>query len=217
VSALQCADVREVAAEFAFGVLDGETRADVVAHVDRCPTCRALVTELSETADSVVLLAPEAEPPPGFEHRVMTGLLGGRRRERWRTVKLVAAVAAAAVILSVVAVRVIDGARSSEQAAAAVETVPMIGDNGARVGKVEVVDNGAFADVALTVDYALPDCAYRVVLAPDATEPQVLGTMTVAGGRGAWQGTTSLDRGPTALELVDSAGDVPCSARLPSS
>ena len=216
MSALECTDVREVAAEFAFGLLDGETRADVVLHVDRCPTCRALVTELSETADSVVLLAPEAEPPSGFEQRVVGALLGSRRRERWRTVKLVAAVAAAAVIVSVVAVRVIDGSRTAEVATPAVATVPMVGDNGARVGQVEVVDNGTFADVALTVDYALPDGAYRVVLAPDATDRQVLGTMTVAGGRGAWQGTTSLDQGPTALELVDAAGDVPCSARLPA-
>lgn len=215
--ALGCSEVRDLAPEFAFGVLDGDARADVVHHLDECARCRTLVTELSETADSLVLLGPEAEPPPGFERRIMANLTHGRDRNRWRTAKLVAAVAAAAVIVSVVAVRVIDDRRSERAATPAVETVPMVGADGAKVGQVDVVEAGATSSLALTVDYALADGAYRVVLAPATTRREVLGTMTVAGGRGAWSGTASVDEQPTDLELVDDAGDVPCSARLPTS
>ena len=213
---LDCADVRELAPELALGVLDGEARADVVQHLERCAGCRATVTELSETADSMVLLAPEAEPPPGFERRVVAHLTGDVRRSRGRTAKLGAAVAAAAVILSVVTVRVIDGARSDGGSPAAVRTVAMIGADGSRVGRVEVIGDGDPAELALSVDYALADGAYRVVLAPEQGARRVLGTITVTGGHGTWSGPATIGDRPADLELVDDAGEVPCSANLPS-
>lgn len=216
MTAFDCADVRELAPELALGVLDGEARADVVQHLERCPSCRTMVSELSETADSLVLLAPEAEPPPGFERRVVAQLTGGVRRGRWRTAKLVAAVAAAAVILSIVTVRVIDNARSDGSSTPAVQAVAMVGADGIRVGEVEIVGDGESADLALSVDYALADGRYRVVLAPDRGARQVLGTMTVTGGHGTWSGAATLGDRAATLELVDDAGDVPCSATLPS-
>lgn len=216
MSALDCSQVRELAPEFALGVLDGDARADIVAHIDRCAGCRSLVTELSETADALVLLAPEAEPPPGFERRVVARITDGRRRSRWRTTKLVALVAAAAVIVSVVTVRVIDSARSDGSTAAAVATVPMVGDNGIAVGQVKVVDHAGTVSLAVAVRYALPDGDYRVVLAPQSTPREVLGTMTVSDGKGVWAGTGRHDGRPAALELVDDAGTVTCSAELPT-
>jgi len=214
VRALDCPEVRAQLPEFVLGVLDGDARADVVAHIDHCAACRGQVTELSETADAVLLLAPEAEPPPGFERRVVTHLFDGRRVSRWRTAKIVALVAAAAVILSVVTVRVVDSARSGGTAAA-IETVPMVGNDGATVGQVDVVDTDRSLGLALNVNYALADGAYRVVLAPESTPREVLGTITVADGRGAWAGIAQAVGGPADLELVDDSGAVPCSARLP--
>ena len=217
MSALDCVAVREVAPEFALGVLDGDARSDVVLHLDGCATCRTAVAELVETADSIVLLAPEAEPPAGFERRVMAALSGGERRRRWRTVKLVAAVAAAAMIVSVVAVRVIDGGRTptATSSASAVATVPMIGGGGQQVGLVDVVDGGATTTLTLRVDYALPDGDYGVALDPADGPRRSLGTVTVAGGRGSWTGTARLGDTPTVLALVDDAGRVQCSADLP--
>jgi anti-sigma-K factor RskA len=206
--------VRDSAAELALGVLDGEARAETLAHIDRCAGCRTAVHELAEVADSVVLLAREAEPPRGFETRVAQGLVVSERRIRWRTARLVAVAAAAAVILSVVTVRVVDQARAPD-GEPAVATVPMVGENGATVGQVDVVDSGTFASLALSVDYAVPDGAYRVVLAPDAEARRVLGSMSVSGGRGVWLGTTP-QPGRGALELVDDDGATPCSARLPT-
>lgn len=214
--ALDCAEARDLAPEFCLGVLDGAGRADVVDHIDRCAACRTVVAEMAEAADSIVLLAPEAEPPRGFERRVLAQLTDSRRRTRWRTTKLVAFVAAAAVILSVVTVRVVDGSRVPGPATPAVETVPMVGVDGTTVGRVDVVDNGTIASLAVNVDAALADGVYRVVLAPETTPRQVLGTLTVADGRGAWAGTASVDDQPADIELLDDAGEVPCSATLPA-
>src|SRR6185436_4373450 len=110
--ALGCPEVREVAPDFAFGILDGEARADVLLHLDQCPTCQRYVSELSETADALVLLAPEAEPPPGFERRTLDRIVESSRRRRWRMTKVAAVTAAAAVILSVVTVRIVDQNRT---------------------------------------------------------------------------------------------------------
>jgi len=124
---------------------------------------------------------------------------------------------AATAILSVVAVRIVDSARSEDRVAPVAATAPMIGHDGVRVGHVEVVDAGTSASLAITVDYALPDGSYRVALAPRNAMREVVGTMTVAAGRGVWAGAASLGDGPTDLQLLDADGRVPCSARLPAS
>ena len=38
-----CAALREVAADLALGALDGSARGEALAHVARCPACRAHV------------------------------------------------------------------------------------------------------------------------------------------------------------------------------
>jgi hypothetical protein len=217
VSALGCPDVREVAPDFAFGILDGETRSDVLLHLDQCPTCQRHVAELSETADSMVLLAPEAEPPAGFERRVLDRIVESSRRRRRRTFKLVAVTAAAAIIMSVVAVRIVDQNRTPSSTAAAVgaETVSMVGNNGQRVGKVDVVSNGSAMALDLSVAYALPDGDYNIVLTRSGGPKEPLGTVHVVGGTGTWSGATTA-AGAAELSLVDAeTGLTRCTADLP--
>src|SRR2546428_1666096 len=104
MSAPMCADVRELAPELALGIVGGPERAEALQHASECGPCRALVGELSEAADALPLLAAEAEPPPGFEERVLAALQAGRRRSRRRVIGALAAVAAAAAIVSIVGV-----------------------------------------------------------------------------------------------------------------
>ena len=96
MSPLSCPDVEELAPELALGTLPGDQRSAVLAHLDGCTDCRRLLNKLSDTADSLLLMAPEVEPPPGFTRRVMAGLKPAQRR-RWR---LVALAAAAALLLA---------------------------------------------------------------------------------------------------------------------
>src|SRR5262245_61689429 len=206
MNALGCPDVREIAPDFALGILDGEARADVLLHLDHCTTCQRFVSELSETADAVVLLAPEAEPPPGFERRALDRIVETSRRRRWRAVKLVAVTAAAAPILSVVAVRIVDQGReptSSVAAPGTAQTVSMVGADGKEVGKVDVVSDGTNMALDLDVAYSLPDGDYNIVLTRSGAPKEVIGDLHVNGGSGSWSGPARVSPTATQLELVE--------------
>jgi hypothetical protein len=69
-----CAGFADVAAELALGVLTGRERAEALAHLDHCEECREHVRQLTMTGEELLGLLPSAEPPPGFETRVMERL-----------------------------------------------------------------------------------------------------------------------------------------------
>ncbi len=219
MSSLTCAEVRDLAPELALGVLGGAERAETLAHVDDCPRCRSLVGELTGAGDLLPLLAREVEPPPGFEERVLAGLGGRRRTNRWRGVAVVAATAAAVVIVSVATVRIVDRGRDPDRvvtgsAASEVTSAPMVGDGGGDVGWAFVSD-GQPAAVGITVDYLLASGSY-VIQAVRADGGTVeLGTLNVSNGRGVWSGTAKVpEDGLAVLYLVDANGVVVCQATL---
>src|SRR3954462_5519802 len=93
VSALSCAEVRELAPELALGILSGAERAEVLLHVNGCARCQAYVAQLTEAAHAAdppepapapPRRPPAAEPPAGFESRVLRRLDEGERRTRRR-------------------------------------------------------------------------------------------------------------------------------------
>jgi hypothetical protein len=69
-----CGRFQSVAAELALGSLTGPERSAALAHLDDCDDCRALLEDLSVTADALLLAAPEADPPAGFEVRLLARL-----------------------------------------------------------------------------------------------------------------------------------------------
>ena len=69
-----CARLRELAPELALGVLTGEERAEARKHLAACPECREYVLELTSVGDGLLALVPGAEPPLGFEDRVLSRL-----------------------------------------------------------------------------------------------------------------------------------------------
>jgi hypothetical protein len=95
----RCHEIRELAAELALGIADGEDRARVLEHLADCPDCRREVESFSAVADELLALAPEQEPPLGFELRVLRSLEPPRPRRRHaaRRLALVAAVVLVAV------------------------------------------------------------------------------------------------------------------------
>jgi hypothetical protein len=82
--------MRELAADVALDIADGEERAEALRHLATCAECRHQVDQLSEVADELLTLAPAQEPPAGFESRVLERVgIGGRpRRRRWRGLAL---------------------------------------------------------------------------------------------------------------------------------
>jgi hypothetical protein len=86
--------VQEAAPELALGLVSGPERAAALAHLESCASCRAAVEELADVADALLLLAPETEPPPGFETRVLARADGVSPPRRGRRVLALAAVVA---------------------------------------------------------------------------------------------------------------------------
>ena len=72
MSPLNCDEFESLAAEFALGVLPGDQRGLALTHLAACPACRAQTRELARVADSMLLLTQPAEPPSGFESRVLS-------------------------------------------------------------------------------------------------------------------------------------------------
>ncbi|HEY6427409.1 MAG TPA: hypothetical protein VIX84_09260 [Acidimicrobiales bacterium] len=101
-----CEECSAELAELALGVLTGRERARALAHVDECPRCAEELEQLSRAADSMLLAAPDAEPPMGFETRLFERMgvsdvprLDDRRRApRWVPVGVPAAAAAVAAL-----------------------------------------------------------------------------------------------------------------------
>lgn len=81
-SSSHCTRTRAALPELALGIADGEQRALVLDHIAGCPDCRRELAELSSLADDLIALAPQHEPPPGFEKRVLDRLAVRQTRPR---------------------------------------------------------------------------------------------------------------------------------------
>jgi hypothetical protein len=112
-----CEQTREIAAELALGIADGEARAQALRHLAECSECRREVEEFSAVTDELLTLAPAQQPPPGFESRVLERLAPPRpsRRLRRVLVPLAAAAAAAALAAGVVLGTTSDDRRLADQ------------------------------------------------------------------------------------------------------
>ena len=221
VSALSCAEARELAPELALGILSGAERAEVLLHVNGCARCQAYVAELTEAADVIPQLAMEAEPPPGFESRVLQRLGQQERRTRRRWIAVVAAAAAAAIIVSITAVRVIEANDSSSQPAAAAPVgakpvaVPM------QLTAVALPAGWAYVNdghgVAVSVNYGMAPGGYAVQVKSPGRPAENIGTMAVSDNRGSWTGRSKerITAGST-ISLVDATGAAVCHGRVPT-
>jgi hypothetical protein len=68
---MTCAQLHDVAAELALGVLTGRERATAIAHLEQCRACREEVRQLMAVGGLLPERLPPVEPPAGFETRVL--------------------------------------------------------------------------------------------------------------------------------------------------
>jgi hypothetical protein len=208
-----CARAQERAPEFALGVLDAGEQSEMVLHLDQCARCQAFVDSLSEVVDRLPRLAPEIEPPVGFDRRVRSAMLGPRRRSARRWVSAIAVAAAAATIVSVGVVRIVDADREIATEVPPPQRSVAMQSDGVRVGSVTIAGREQVA-MRVTVDYAVPDGTYALELTSGGTVTS-LGSLDVTRSRGEWSGTASLPRGDDAiLAMVDADGREFCQAVL---
>ena len=217
---VDCERVTERAEELALDLVDEPERSELLRHVDSCPRCRALLDELSATADQLTLVAAEAEPPPGFEARAVavmspdSPLARVPRRPRRRRVLLAAAAAALVVVAAVGGVLVGRSSSPKDQRASELDRVgverlaaaPLRTADGARVGDAMLLDSSP-PSLWMSLDDAKAGERYRceVVLA-DGTHV-VVGEWSPRGTSHTW--SIELDpasAGATQLRVSDEGG-----------
>lgn len=115
MSRLSCVELADMASELTLGVLDGPDRAAALGHLGSCAACRQLVEELAHVADTMYALTPGADPPLGFETRVMSRLTPQGPGRRARRSRVVAALVAAVVLSSALTVAILRHADRAER------------------------------------------------------------------------------------------------------
>ena len=209
----RCEEIQELTGEVALGIADGEDRARVLEHVVECQDCREELDELSILADELLVLAPEHEPPVGFELRTLRQLQPRRERRRWRmpAVALVAASLAAATAAAGVLFLVRDDLRLAgdyratlaEAHGTSFRAVSLRDTGGARAGTAFVY-KGSPSWVLLTVDPGSSRATRaELVLRDGRTLP--LDAFTLSSG--SWGGVLPVDAGAVAaIHLLDRTG-----------
>lgn len=212
-----CERVREIAAELALGIADGEDRARALEHLANCTGCRAAVERLSSVADELLLLAPAQEPPPGFEGRVAESLRPAARRA-WRGRRLALPVAAAlgAAALAAGAVwfalgddRELADSYRQELAVANGEYFDAASlelPGGEKVGYIYGYQGRASWVLALIYD-GVDDGTYRLELVAEGGEKLPLTRLEIAGEEGSAGAATPIDyERLTEVRLLDEHG-----------
>ncbi len=208
-----CAEVEELAAELALGTLPGDRRAAVLRHLGGCADCQRLVSRLSDTADRLLLLAPEVEPPPGFAERTMRRLEPAAGR-RWRPA---AVAAAAALVLGLVAGDVagragLPGSRSGS--VAMVQVASFTGTGEGVTGQVYArADQPAW--VFMTVHDIGAGEPYTCHLVLKDGQTVAIGSFSTHAGLGSWGHAIDVTLAQVRqVQLVDAQGNVAANATL---
>ena len=209
---ISCPEVEELAAELALGTLPGDQRSAVLAHLDGCPDCRRLLNRLSDTADSLLLAAPEVEPPAGFTRRVLAGLKPAPRR-RWRPLTLaVAAALVCGLAIGYVPGHLRSGSVAMVRAASFVRNPAEPGET--LEGKVYArADNPSW--VFMTLHGAESDESYACELVLKDGRTVSIGSFTMHGGVGSWGRAVDVTLSKVRLvQLRDANGGVVAAAAL---
>ena len=188
---MDCRQVEESATEYALGILPRDEAAAVSAHLLVCPACRAEVEAIGQVGDRLLDLVPDAEPPVGFEDRVMSAVGAGRppRRARRRPVawrgrsRLILGAAAAAAVLAgagVAATTLTGGHHPSTST----DLAGVLRQGGREVGTVYVGGHPAW--VSMTVQQLPVNGSISCQLVTRDGKVTTVGTFEVLNGRGSW-------------------------------
>ena len=220
MSAMSCTQMDELIDELALDVLPGDLRGLALEHLEGCGICRGRVEELSESADQLLFAYRPAQPPAGFEARVLNRLEAERgrgrpRRRPWRITIAVAAAAAAIAGLALVAGSLLPGGNKSITHVAAprgsqLQTVALISSErsseGQAIGDVSAY-SGTPAWFFLRVNHGTESDTYQCVLDLAGGKSLWIGQMVISDGEGGWGQRVNVDtRDVRGARLVDDGG-----------
>lgn len=211
-----CEEIREITAELALGIASGEERARALAHAAHCRDCRRELEQLTKVVDDLLLVAPEEDPPAGFEERVLTAIAPrkpARRPFRLRALRPLTALAAGAAIASAALVGVYHNdhqlANEYRQALAAA--------NGSRFVAMPLRDGAGVKRGSLSLYDGKPSWLVLAVSTPQRDAPVRAELVTRSGKRiplrgfalrsGVWGGPLSVNLDQVAsVQLLDHQG-----------
>ncbi|KUN76076.1 hypothetical protein [Streptomyces griseoruber] len=220
---MECERLREQGAELALGILPARERAEAVAHLDRCPDCREHVERLTAVGDGLLALLPDAEPPVGFESRVVRALgAAPAAKPRRHRLRLAAAAVAATVACGFggwAVGTVVEGAPSSvsRRTDGDLREAALV-SGGHEVGRI-FTHGGDRGWVYMSVELPGTDrgpVRCLLVHADGSTVP--MGSFPLKDGYGYWGAPAPVD--PTTVtgaRLVGPDGSVLATARFPTS
>ena len=210
-----CSVVDDRAAELALDIVDEPERTELLAHAESCERCRRTLDDLADTADQVLLAAPEVEPPVGFESRATAGAHAVTAMSRGpapaRPVRRSAVVVAIAAALVAIIGGVAIGGRGDSSSTAAAHAAALGGSgelasaSGDRVGEAAIVV-GSEPILVMSLDDAKVGERYECHLVfRDGTSTKV-GTWAPRGPNHTW--SIPIDRaGLDAVQLVVADAD----------
>jgi len=216
---MNCSDVTLIAPDLALGMLSGDERAEALEHLDSCRQCRDVVDKLSTSVDAVSLLAPYADPAPGFEERVLGRIeLEYRRRSKHSRLWLVAAATAVVVVgalFTAGALWLRDGS-SNDQIASYTMRTP----NGRNVGEAYLHRGDpawVFVDVPGWTSGDAPNGGEYSLRVTTNDGKSIALPGNFASGQGGWGTRVDVDSNDVReLALVDASGRVWCVATVPA-
>jgi hypothetical protein len=212
-----CEQTRELLPELALGILGGEDRARVLDHLTRCTDCSNELAALSRAADGLLTLAPQQEPPAGFEDRVLARLRRERPQHRARRFMMLATAAALIAIVAGGAVwvgtahdrklgsyyqHILAIQHGTELAAARLETTDGL------PGGEAFTYQGKPSWLFVVVTAPVGDGVYEILGTVNGANVK-LGALRVSHGRGDWGGTTTTDmKVVDQIRIIDRAGQL---------
>ena len=180
-----CKETKELLPELALGILGGEERARALDHLTSCADCSSELAALSRAADGLLTLAPQHEPPAGFEDRVLARLR--RERPQHRARRFMTFTAAAALIAIVAGGLVWVGTAHDRKLGSYYQRILAI-QHGTELAAAQGKPSWLFVVVRAPVG----DGVYYIVGTVHGAAVH-LGAMRISHGRGDWGGTTSTE------------------------
>jgi len=227
---LTCAEARQAAAEFALDILEPDERVTILAHLAHCRACQDEVDSMSVVGARLLDLIPGTEPPLGFELRVLArvhdldehhapGRASYSHRHRVRRPgllhrpRLMAGVAAASAVVTLVSLGWFAGRTSSDHTTHAVLTADF--HQGSRdIGEIYTY-GGSRPWLTMTVHGVTGAEKVTCLIVWKNGDVTNLGSFGLVSGSGSWSAPDKAGiAGLTGARLVGPTGQVIATANF---
>jgi len=215
----ECEPYREDLAEVALGIASGRRRGEVLRHAEHCPSCSAELQRSSDAADALLVLAPDIEPPLGFESRLAGRLQAAEQPRRPDRPRRAGVLALAAVLVAVLGfamglVASNHAGTSPSQEARSRPTEAMLSSNGQVVGSV-ILTAGSPASLIMTIDHGWWSGGVTCEAILTRGRVERIGTFATAGDYSTWGAPLAAPAGQVlGARLVNATGVILASASL---